>query len=48
MIALLISLLLQIGAISSAAEYDTLSTEQQQELMDTHQAQIVIEDVGQM
>ena len=48
MIAILISLLLQIGAISSAAEYDNLSTEQQQQYMENYQDQIIIEDLGQI
>lgn len=48
MISLLISILLQLGTISSAAEFDNLSTEQQQQHMENYQDQIIIEDLGEI
>lgn len=48
MIALLISLLIQIGAISTAAEYDNLSDTQKEEYSNTYQSSIIIIDLGEM
>ena len=48
MISLLISLLIQIGTITSAAEYHNLDQQQQEQYIQTYQSQIIIEDVEQM
>ncbi|MBC6996618.1 hypothetical protein QWY85_09120 [Neolewinella lacunae] len=48
MIALLIALLIQIGAISNAAEYDNLSEAEKTHYSDTYQSSIIIIDLGEM
>ncbi len=48
MIALLIALLIQLGAISNAAEYENLSEAEKTHYSDTHQSSIIIIDLGEM
>jgi len=48
MISLLISLLIQIGAITSSADYYNLDANQQEQYMEQYPEQIIIEDVGQV
>lgn len=48
MFILLLTILLQSGIITSTTPYENLSTEEQQEFINTHQAQVIIEDLEGM
>lgn len=48
MISLLIALLIQLGIITSDADYNNLDADQQEQYMETYQDQIIIEDLEAM